>query len=302
MNSNAEFQIVTENKENLIQTIEKEVSIITVGIQGPSGPPGSAGDPVLIEELQTQIGVLASSKLDAIDYVQHFRGVFSSYVTLTTAIPTALDGDYAHIDSGSGFDRMAAIWDADDNKWVINAVNVGSNTDEIPEGSANLYFTSARVRQTILNGLDTSNPVQISATDSIIQALGKAQAQLDKVDTFIDWADMSIVGNVPAHITDQGIFFTRWNGLLIAKLKFRCGQVGFSFPILTITNDLYKVKGTSSRFLIGRIGAENNSAAIRDVDFEILSSGEQAMYFSATSISTTNTYRMNWLVIGELLN
>ncbi|MBP8005335.1 MAG: hypothetical protein KAZ18_00300 [Acinetobacter sp.] len=277
-------------------------NVLTTGTQGPVGPRGPAGDPALIELLQTQISALASTKLDAADYVQHFRGLFTSYVNLSTQVPSAIDGDYAHIKENETFGVMEAIWDSVDGKWVISAVNVGSNTDEMPEGSTNLYFTSERVRQVTLNGLDTSNPVQISATDTIVQALGKAQAQLNNASSSIEWADMSVVGNVPAHITDQGIFFARWNGLLVAKMKFRCGQVGFAFPILTITNDSYKVKGTPFRSLIGRIGAENNSAAIRDIDLEILSSGDQSLYFSNTSISTTNTYRMNWVVIGELLN
>nr|DAE96214.1 MAG TPA: hypothetical protein [Caudoviricetes sp.] len=251
---------------------------------------------------QAVLITLDNQKLDKIDYVQHFRGYFTSFIGLTTAVPIGIAGDYAHVDLGVTFNVVRAAWDTSDNQWVVNAVNIGSNTDEVPEGSANLYFTSERVRQVTLNGLDTSNPVQISATDTIVQALGKAQAQLNNTSSSIEWADMSVVGNVPAHITDQGIFFTRWNGLLIAKLKFRCGQVGFAFPILTITNDSYKVKGTPFRSLIGRIGAENNSAAIRDIDLEILSSGDQSLYFANTSISTTNTYRMNWFVIGELLN
>ncbi|MGY3823077.1 hypothetical protein [Acinetobacter haemolyticus] len=251
---------------------------------------------------QAVLETLDNQKLDKVDYVQHFRGLFSSYAALVSALPVALDGDYAHIDSGSGFDRMVAIWDGDDSKWIVNAVNVGSNTDEVPEGSTNLYFTSERVRQTTLNSLEASSPVPISATDTIIQALGKVQAQLNNASSSIDWADMSVVGNIPAYITDQGIFFARWNGLLVAKMKFRCGQVGFNFPILTITNNLYKVKGTSSRFLFGRIGAENSASATRDVDIEILPSGEQSLYFANNSISTTNTYRINWLVIGELLN
>ncbi|MEX5365711.1 hypothetical protein WCE00_01860 [Acinetobacter haemolyticus] len=286
----------------IIDTVVTTTNVLTTGTQGPVGPRGPAGDPALIEQLQTQISVLASTKLDAADYVQHFRGLFTSYINLSTQVPVAIDGDYAHIKENETFGVMEAIWDSADEKWVISAVNVGSNTDAVAEGSTNLYFTSERVRQTTLNGLDTSNLAQISPTDTVVQALGKAQAQLNNANSSIEWVDMSVVGNVPAYITDQGIFFVRWNGLLVAKMKFRCGQVGFNFPILTITNNLYKVKGTSSRFLFGRIGAENSASATRDVDIEILPSGEQSLYFANTSISTTNTYRINWLVIGELLN
>lgn len=51
---------------------------------------------------QAVLETLDNQKLDKIDYVQHFRGLFSSYAALTAALPIALDGDYAHIDSGSG--------------------------------------------------------------------------------------------------------------------------------------------------------------------------------------------------------
>ncbi|WPO67550.1 hypothetical protein SDC64_00960 [Acinetobacter haemolyticus] len=251
---------------------------------------------------QAVFEALNNQKLDKIDFVQHFRGVFSSYAALTSALPAALDGDYAHIDSGSGFDRMSAIWDSSDTKWIINPANVGSNTDEIPEGSNNLYFTSQRVRQTTLNSLETSSPVPISATDTIIQALGKVQAQLSNASSSIEWVDASEVATFPAYITNLNTQFAKWNGMLVAKLRFSCGQVSFNFPIMTITNNSFKIKGPAARFPIARIGSEQSTSNIRDIDFEIKSNGEQEMFFTTTSASTTNTYRKNWIVIGELLN
>lgn len=139
---------------------------------------------------QTVLETLDNQKLDKIDYVQHFRGLFSSYAALTAALPTALDGDYAHIDSGSGFDRMVAIWDSDDSKWVVNAVNVGSNTDEVPEGSSNLYFTSERVRQTPLTGLNTNDDSPVTSSDTVEVAIGKLQAQ-NNYASEPEWVDVS---------------------------------------------------------------------------------------------------------------
>lgn len=131
-----------------------------------------------IGDVQDILGI--SDKLDAADYVQHFKGVFTSYSALTTAIPIASDGDYAHIDSGSGFDRMAAIWDTSDLVWIVQDTNVGANTDEIPEGSTNLYFTSARVRSVVLTGLSIVNSA-ITAADTILDGLGKAQGQINNI-------------------------------------------------------------------------------------------------------------------------
>lgn len=57
---------------------------------------------------------------------------------------------------------------------------VGSpgSTDAVAEGSLNLYFTAARVRDTILTGLSLATNAAISAADSVLSALGKLQAQI----------------------------------------------------------------------------------------------------------------------------
>lgn len=52
------------------------------------------------------------------------------------------------------------------------------DTDNINEGSTNLYFTAARVRDAVLTGLSTATNAIISATDSVLSALGKIQAQI----------------------------------------------------------------------------------------------------------------------------
>lgn len=57
------------------------------------------------------------------------------------------------------------------------------DTDDINEGSSNLYFTEGRVLGTTLAGLNTSSPADITSGDSVISALGKLQAQLDSLIT-----------------------------------------------------------------------------------------------------------------------
>lgn len=52
------------------------------------------------------------------------------------------------------------------------------DTDNINEGTSNLYFTAARVRNAILTGLSTATNAIISATDSVLSAFGKLQAQI----------------------------------------------------------------------------------------------------------------------------
>lgn len=52
------------------------------------------------------------------------------------------------------------------------------STDQVPEGSINQYFTQPRVRSTTLPGLDVLINSAIVATDTVLIALGKLQAQV----------------------------------------------------------------------------------------------------------------------------
>lgn len=65
-----------------------------------------------------------------------------------------------------------------------NLANIGqrvleaNTTDNLTEGSTNLYFTAARVRAVVLTGLSLVTNAVISATDSVLVAFGKLQAQI----------------------------------------------------------------------------------------------------------------------------
>lgn len=52
------------------------------------------------------------------------------------------------------------------------------STDAVAEGLANLYFSQARVRATLLTGLGSGSASSIAATDALIDALAKLQAQI----------------------------------------------------------------------------------------------------------------------------
>jgi len=55
-------------------------------------------------------------------------------------------------------------------------------TDNVAEGSTNLYFTVARVRATILTGISFVSGAVITATDTVLSALGKLQKQISSID------------------------------------------------------------------------------------------------------------------------
>lgn len=59
------------------------------------------------------------------------------------------------------------------------------STDAVTEGVSNLYFTTARVLGTLLAGLSTATNAVITASDSVLSAMGKLQKQIsDNLATF----------------------------------------------------------------------------------------------------------------------
>lgn len=133
-----------------------------------------------LSSIHLQIDSLSENKLDKVDYIQHWRGVHGSYAELVAAIPIGNDGDYAHIEASQNFGRLSAIWSGIAGVWNISGINVGSNTDEMPEGNLNLYFKAERVLSTLIAGFSPVNSV-ISAADTVAQGFSKAQGQISNI-------------------------------------------------------------------------------------------------------------------------
>lgn len=123
-----------------------------------------------------------ATKLDITAYNQYYRGKFISKAALDANVfnPPLKAGEYAQVDAGSGTPVVNYNWDADDNQWVAGGSGSGAaNTDALPEGSTNLYFTAARVLVTVLTGYSVGSNAALAATDTLLQAFGKIQAQLN---------------------------------------------------------------------------------------------------------------------------
>jgi len=60
----------------------------------------------------------------------------------------------------------------------VNIATSPGTTDAVTEGATNLYFTEGRVRNTLLTGISFLVNQAITATDSVLGALGKLQAQI----------------------------------------------------------------------------------------------------------------------------
>ena len=137
----------------------------------------------------------------------HDKGYYANPSALEEAVPTGADGDYAIV----GTTDTIWLWDTDTQSWVdshkatdLSNYYTKGETDNLlsqkePNISAkgsdtasdNFYYGGRKqwidllykVRNTALSGLDTSTSQTIVATDTILAAMGKLQAQITQSST-----------------------------------------------------------------------------------------------------------------------
>jgi hypothetical protein len=123
-------------------------------------------------------------KLNTADYNDRFKGVYLTLASLNSTHPTGVAGEYAQVNESGATEVLNYNWDVEESAWVANAVQgfSANNTDELPEGSSNLYYTTTRVLATILSGFSLLTG-SVTSADSFIQAFGKFQKQINDIIT-----------------------------------------------------------------------------------------------------------------------
>ena len=137
----------------------------------------------------------------------HDKGYYANPSALEEAVPIGADGDYAIV----GTTDTIWLWDTDTQSWVdshkatdLSNYYTKGETDNLlsqkePNISAkgsdtasdNFYYGGRKqwidllykVRNTALTGLDTSTVQAITATDTMLAAMGKLQAQITQNST-----------------------------------------------------------------------------------------------------------------------
>lgn len=137
----------------------------------------------------------------------HDKGYYANPSALEEAVPTGVDGDYAIV----GTTDTIWMWDSDTQVWVdshkatdLSNYYTKGETDNLlsqkepnitakgsDTASDNFYYGGRKqwidllykVRNTALTGLDTSTAQAITATDTILAAMGKLQAQITQNST-----------------------------------------------------------------------------------------------------------------------
>ncbi|MFZ3118863.1 MAG: hypothetical protein WA159_11140, partial [Variovorax sp.] len=103
-------------------------------------------------------------------------------------LPSYVDDvlEYADLASLPGTGETGKIYvtldDSRQYRWSGSAytqlVASPGTTDNVPEGSTNLYHTATRVRAAVLTGLSLTDTAVVAATDSVLQAIGKLAGRL----------------------------------------------------------------------------------------------------------------------------
>lgn len=121
------------------------------------------------------------------------------YFTAARAIASALTGFSASAGTVAATDTIVQAF----NKVVGNATALAATvaaltTSAISEGS-NLYFTAARVRSTVLTGLSTASAAVVTASNTVLEAIGQLQAQLNGLGTL--WGNINYLAPVNGTFT-----------------------------------------------------------------------------------------------------
>lgn len=144
-----------------------------------------------------------------------------------------------------------------------------STTDNIQEGSSQLYFTQARARSSYLSGIVFTNSTNVTNTDTIVQGIGKLQAQITASGggaTSPTWVNITAVGTVAPYVTPVDIQVARFQGMLWIRGTFNVNtSVAVNSELFRITSQVYKPYAYStsgSARLLQIVSCWNTSATV----------------------------------------
>lgn len=143
---------------------------ILFGIEGPSGPAGG---------VDTVNGQSGNVTLDTSEIPENPTALYFTNTRVYTKVKAALvAGSNVSFTYNDALQTITIA--ASGNVLSVNGQTgaVVLDTDDINEGTTNQYFTATRVRDLLLTGLSTTTNAIISATDSVLVAFGKLQAQI----------------------------------------------------------------------------------------------------------------------------
>lgn len=198
--------------------------------------------------------LLTSAKPGDIAYVQDSQNTY-----MLVALPVHLQDNWKKMNSGSGVVTLNGL---------NGVVSVG--TDEIPEGSANVYFTNERVDDRVANLLTPGTNVSIVYNDDTNQIIISAN------DTSVEWSEIQnkpntkIDVNLSGEISGSGsvILSQLGNGALnIPNMTLESVGTAGTYAKVTTNTKGQVVAGTAlSASDIPSLDASKITSGIIDVD------------------------------------
>lgn len=217
-------------------------------------------------------------KLDVSAYNDRFKGKYTSLAALQAAVPTANAGDYAQVDAGAGSDVVNYNYDLEEGWIEGGSGSAATTTDELPEGTSNLYFTTARVLATVLSGLNTALTGTIVNTDTILVAFGKLQNQISNLITIAPDAELE-TQTTPTEdgklVSKRGLIYW-WNWLRTQSITLTNSLTAKSLRVTDFA-------GTGTRVLVS--DSAGNISALYPVTAPVITN---------TTIISQLTTASNW--------
>lgn len=170
--------------------------------------------------------------------------------------------------------------------------NLGlSDTDGLSEGSTNLWFTAARVRAAVLTGLSTATNAAVAATDSVLQAFGKLQAQVTDLlsqvgDRLKKDGSEAMTGNLPMgnnKITGLATGTANTDAANLSNVYARTGQAGPATLRNRVINGNFAINQRNGA------GTVNLTAGVYGHDRWKAGAGGAGYTFAASGADTTLT-------------
>jgi hypothetical protein len=128
-----------------------------------------------------------------------------------------------------------------------------TTTSEIAEGT-NKYFTESRVNQTVLTGLNTNTATPALATDNLLAAIGKLQAQISNSSSGssgFNWVNADQISGftMDSPVQYHSLKFAKKDGILwvCGSLRAR-GATNASTKFFNISNSAYMVEQHVTNF------------------------------------------------------
>lgn len=116
--------------------------------------------------------------------------------------PATGEGGKIYIAVNQGTAANPTVWWRWTGTTYVDIPPSPGTTDALVEGSTNLYFSENRVRNTVLTGLSLAVSTAVTATDSVLSAIGKLQARLNLLGTAANANLSALPGRVTITGTD----------------------------------------------------------------------------------------------------